>query len=62
MGLFTLPSGALYCRVPKTTKLAMNDADQFCKNIGLTGLAELESDLDYLNIAGINTCEYLRWP
>lgn len=57
MGMFTLPSGAKYCRMPQTTKLAYDDADNYCKSFGFTGLAELESELDYVNIAGINVCK-----
>lgn len=57
MGLFTLPSGAKYCRIPSHVRMGYDDADQYCKNLGLTGLAELESELDYVHSAGINTCE-----
>ena len=56
MDLFDLPSGAKYCRVNKP--LGFDAADQYCKDMGLSGLAEPETQADYTRIAGINTCKY----
>ena len=53
-GLITLPSGAKYCRVPSTIYKGRNDADAYCKSIGLSGLLEMESNADYAAVAALN--------
>jgi hypothetical protein len=57
MGLFTLPSGAKFCHVSMDVSLPYDDADAFCKKIGLSGLFEPESGPDYVYFAGVNNCE-----
>ena len=59
MDLFDLPSGAKYCRAKPNNLLGFDDADQFCKEMGFSGLAEPEIQADYTRMAGINTCEGL---
>lgn len=56
-GLYTLPSGAKYCRVNFQIQRGFNEADTYCKSIGLSGLAEYESDEDYVFVAGIGVCK-----
>jgi hypothetical protein len=58
MGLFPLPSGGKFCRVNTLIKLSFDEADQFCKNSGLSGLAEAESNADLVRMAGISTCKF----
>ncbi len=55
--MFTLPSGQIYCNVDGTIQLPFNEADQYCKDIGLDGLAEPVDDADLTNMAGLIVCK-----
>jgi hypothetical protein len=56
LGLFSLPSGGSYCRTALTNLKTFDDANAYCKSIGLSGLLEFQTLEDVVTVAGINTC------
>jgi hypothetical protein len=56
-GLVNLPSGAKYCHTPVSNMLPREEADAYCKKIGLSGLLELETADDYIYFGGFNICK-----
>ncbi len=60
--LFTMPSGDVLCHVARSVRLTFDDAQAFCQDVGLRGLAEGKTHADQVFIAGVDTCNlYLEF-
>ncbi len=59
MKLFPLPSGDVFCHVSGKVKLTFDDAQAFCQDIGLRGLAEAKTHADYIYISGVYACNVI---
>jgi hypothetical protein len=52
-----MPSGDVLCHVDSKVRLTFDDAQAFCQDIGLRGLAEAKSLADQVFLAGVDTCK-----